>query len=380
MMKISFVPHFITMGVFAAALSSALGTLVGAARILQAIAKDDLLPLIGFFKVGSGANEEPRRAIIFIFLASVSVVAVGEINAIAPIITVLITLSYGFVNFSCFFLSITGAPNFRPTFKLYTWYIALFGGCMCIFSMFYVSPFYALLAFSIQSLLIVVIYFYAPKLSWGDFSEALVYHQVRKYLLRLESRKQHIKNWRLQVLLLVSNPRTSIKLMDFVNSMKKGGLFLVGNVQVGPYRSLKETLSKNYDSFLQLFNLINIKAFPDITFGESVQNGIQHLVNNSGIGGMKPNTVIIGFYDLMEKPRQNAIVGYSNKTTELIKQNLEDFSQIRDDENPSLTSVDYIEILKDIQLAKKHLVIARQFDSKSILYSNSLNYFLVFIN
>ena len=243
---------------------------------------------------------------------------------------------------------------------------------MCIFSMFYVSPFYALLAFSIQSLLIVVIYFYAPKLSWGDFSEALVYHQVRKYLLRLESRKQHIKNWRLQVLLLVSNPRTSIKLMDFVNSMKKGGLFLVGNVQVGTYRSLKETLSKNYDSFLQLFNLINIKAFPDITFGESVQNGIQHLVNNSGIGGMKPNTVIIGFYDLMEKPRQNAIVGYSNKTTELIKQNLEDFSQIRDDENPSLTSVDYIEILKDIQLAKKHLVIARQFDSKSIFNSNSL--------
>jgi solute carrier family 12 (potassium/chloride transporters), member 9 len=107
---------------------------------------------------------------------------------------------------------------------------------------------------------------------------------VRKYLLRIDARKQHIKNWRLQVLLLVSNPRTSLKLMDFVNSMKKGGLYIVGNVQVGSYRSLKDSLSSNYDSFLDLFNLTNIKAFPEITFGESVQTGIQHLINNSGIG------------------------------------------------------------------------------------------------
>jgi amino acid transporter len=111
MMKVSFVPHFVTMGIFAAALSSALGTIVGGARILQALAKDGLVPFLGFFKVGSGPGNEPRRAIIFIFFGTTAVVAIGEINAIAPILTVLITLVYGFVNFSCFFLSITGGKN-----------------------------------------------------------------------------------------------------------------------------------------------------------------------------------------------------------------------------------------------------------------------------
>jgi solute carrier family 12 (potassium/chloride transporters), member 9 len=65
------------------------------------------------------------------------------------------------------------APNFRPTFKLFTWHLALFGAFLCIFAMFYVSPFYALIAFAFQCFLIALIYFYAPKSSWGDFSEAL---------------------------------------------------------------------------------------------------------------------------------------------------------------------------------------------------------------
>jgi hypothetical protein len=151
--------------------------------------------------------------------------------------------------------------------------------------------------------------------------------------------------------------------MDFVNSMKKGGLYIVGNVQVGTYRSLKESLASNYDSFLDLFNLTNIKAFPEITFGESVQTGIQHLINNSGIGGMKPNTVVIGLFDPEDKPKANDVDGYSKKTTELIKQNLETFSQIRDSEKPNISLVEYIDVLKDIQDAKKHLVVARQFVS-----------------
>jgi hypothetical protein len=76
---------------------------------------------------------------------------------------------------------------------------------------------------------------------------------------------------------------------------------------------------------------------------------------------MKPNTVVIGLYDPEDKPKANDVGGYSKKTTELIKQNLETFSQIRDSEKPNMSLVEYIDVLKDIQDAKKHLVVARQY-------------------
>ena len=64
-------------GCFAATLSSAIASLGGAPRVLQALAKDKLYPGIFMFSKGTGANNDPVRGYILVFVISFVCIMIG---------------------------------------------------------------------------------------------------------------------------------------------------------------------------------------------------------------------------------------------------------------------------------------------------------------
>jgi potassium/chloride transporter 9 len=119
-------------------------------------------------------------------------------------------------------------------------------------------------------------------------------------LLRLKP--EHIKFWRPHIILLVNNPRKQTRLIQFCNSLKKGSLYILGHVIVTDdfnagvtEAKLQQQAWSNYIS-----ESSRIKAFVQLIMSPSLTWGIRNLILSSGLGGMRPNIAVIGFYNMNE--------------------------------------------------------------------------------
>eukprot|EP00074_Homo_sapiens_P051611 XP_005250561.1 solute carrier family 12 member 9 isoform X6 [Homo sapiens] len=275
-----------------------MSSLIGASRILHALARDDLFGVIlaPAKVVSRGGN--PWAAVLYSWGLVQLVLLAGKLNTLAAVVTVFYLVAYAAVDLSCLSLEWASAPNFRPTFSLFSWHTCLLGVASCLLMMFLISPGAAGGSLLLMGLLAALLTARGGPSSWGYVSQALLFHQVRKYLLRLDVRKDHVKFWRPQLLLLVGNPRGALPLLRLANQLKKGGLYVLGHVTLGDLDSLpSDPVQPQYGAWLSLVDRAQVKAFVDLTLSPSVRQGAQHLLRISGLGGMKPNTLVLGFYD-----------------------------------------------------------------------------------
>jgi solute carrier family 12 (sodium/potassium/chloride transporter), member 2 len=88
MTRISFWGDAILLGVWGATLSSAVGSMMGAPRVLQALTKDQVLPRsLRWLAKGIGAEKIPRAGTLVTMCIALVAVFFGNLDIIAPILS-----------------------------------------------------------------------------------------------------------------------------------------------------------------------------------------------------------------------------------------------------------------------------------------------------
>uniref|UniRef100_A0A673C9X1 Solute carrier family 12 member 3-like n=1 Tax=Sphaeramia orbicularis TaxID=375764 RepID=A0A673C9X1_9TELE len=304
-LKISGFYYLITAGVFAASLSSALGFLVSAPKVFQCLCKDNLYPYIGFFAKGYGKNNEPLRAYLLCFVIAVAFILIAELNTIAALISNFFLCSYGLINFSCFHASITNSPGWRPAFHYYSKWTALFGAVVSVVLMLLFTWWAALTTFGIIVFLFGYVNYNKPKVNWGSSVQAGTYNMALSYSVSLSGVEDHVKNFRPQCLVLTGPPNQRPALVDFVGSFTKHiSLMICGDIiMVTPDAT---------ECLVKWMNKRKVRSFYSPFSSDNLRVGARYLMQASGLGKLKPNTLVLGFKANWRESSPESINDYIN--------------------------------------------------------------------
>uniref|UniRef100_A0A669FC31 Solute carrier family 12 member 10, tandem duplicate 1 n=1 Tax=Oreochromis niloticus TaxID=8128 RepID=A0A669FC31_ORENI len=282
--------YLIVAGVFAATLSSALGFLVSAPKIFQCLCKDNVYPYISFFGKGYGKNNEPLRGYILTYLIAVAIILVAQLNIIAPIISNFFLCSYCLINLSCFHASIVNSPGWRPAFKYYNKWTALYGA-MASFALMFAFTWWAALGtwFVISLLFIYITYFKRPNVNWGSSIQASSYNMALSFSVSLTDVKDHVKNFRPQCLVMTGPPKQRPALVDFVGCFTKQVSLMIS------FHGRLKLFQDSTDQYVKWLNKRKVRSFYTQFTADTLRDGVRYLMQASGLGKLKPNTLVIGF-------------------------------------------------------------------------------------
>ncbi|KAG4381657.1 hypothetical protein GLYMA_15G193400v4 [Glycine max] len=251
-------PSLIKIGIILSTMGAALQSLTGAPRLLAAIANDDILPILNYFKVGDGG--EPHVATFFTAFLCIGCVVIGNLDLITPTVTMFFLLCYTGVNLSCFLLDLLDAPSWRPRWKFHHWSLSLVGALLCIASQVHPKNWYP-----------IPLVFCRP---WGKLPENVPCHP---------------------------------KLADFANCMKKKGrgMSIFVSILDGDYHECAEDAKTACKQLSTYIDYKNCEGVAEIVVAPNMSEGFRGIIQTMGLGNLKPNIVVMRYPEIWR--RENLI-------------------------------------------------------------------------
>lgn len=293
MRKIAWWGDAILIGVWGATLSSAIGSILGAPRVLQALARDGILPKsMRWLGRGAGEDDSPRIGTILTMGVALLAVYLGNLNIIAPILTMFFLTTYGVVNAAAGIERLLDSPSFRPAFRVH-WGLSMLGALGCLSVMFLINAAATTVAFVFVILIFIWLQNRELQTAWGDVRKGLWMALIRAGLMRIKI-DTNAKTWRPNPLVLSGAPNKRWHLIEFANSITHNrGILTIATVLSGK-NIQPQRLIKMEESIRELLAKRGIQALTRVASAENAFAGSRNLVKSYGLGALVPNTIILG--------------------------------------------------------------------------------------
>jgi amino acid transporter len=208
----------VILGILVSTYSSALTTFIAAPRLLSAMGEKNLFPG-GAAMMKTSSRGIPQTAVLVSALLVGFTLAVGNLNAVAPFISMFFLLTYAIINIVVFLEQSMGLVNFRPTLSIPR-FISLYGAIASLVFIFFINVFAGVL--SIGFMFVSYIYLVERRLpkQEGDLRSGLFTafsEWAAKKVLTLPESSKH--TWKPSILLPVIDTRTLLGNFSIIKSV-----------------------------------------------------------------------------------------------------------------------------------------------------------------
>ena len=290
----------IPVGLAAATISSALGSIMVAPRTLQAIARDHIFPtpaINGWLSVGRGENDEPYNASIVTVLIALAFIFMGAIDSVAEIISMFFMVTYGSLCLISFLNHFAADPSYRPRFRS-KWFISLFGAIACFGLMFFMNATYALLAV----VLIVGLYFLIASFNRDKRSIAVIFQGVifqlsRRLQVFLQKADKEQGSWRPSAVALTSDSFQRLGAFDMLRwiSEKYGFGTYIHQIKGYLSRQTNQEAKTIKERLIRMGEVSKSNIYIDTLISPSYTSSVAQVIQLPGIAGTENNLLILEF-------------------------------------------------------------------------------------
>lgn len=303
MSRIALWGPLIPIGLGAATLSSALGSVLVAPRTLQALGADRNVPLRAanrWLARGAGEANEPRNATVVTAALALVIIALGNVDFVARIISMFFMVTYGSLCAISFLEHFAARPSYRPGFRS-RWYVSLFGALICLFMMFQMDPLYALLALA----LLVALYQVIRRQKGGaadDIAamfEGVMTQATRHLNVQLQSRRRDSgrAEWRPSIIMVNDRTferRAPLNLMRWLSHRHGFGMYLHYIHGVLDARTGAEAQGVR-QRLVEMARLQNSAVYMDTIVSPSLKTALAQSLQVPGVSGLHNNCVMFEF-------------------------------------------------------------------------------------